>query len=216
MSSKLELARLMNSSSEEILDAHLINEHVIAVDLRSKEDFVENPRFQCEILGCLTTSYARLELYQAMEKLGDRTMYCDTDSVIYHESPGDEELPTGPYLGCLQDEVPQGKHITSYIASAPKSYCLKFSDNTECIRSKGITLNYLNRQIFNFDSVRRVIRGELERLLTARQDAFQRIKHRSIVYKRPFQKTFRMTFYKRVIVPGKGYSIPYGYRSKLF
>lgn len=210
--SKLELAKLMNDPTKEIIDAHLINESLIAVDLKSHQDFIEDPRFQCEVLGVMTTSYARLLLYDAMEKLGSRLLYTDTDSVIFMEKPGDLQLDTGPYLGCLQDEVSPEKHITRFCASAPKSYCLKFSDGSECLRAKGITLNYVNSQIFNFDSIRRVILGEIHSLQTVTQEEFRRVKHRGIVYKRSYNKTLKMTFYKRVLVPGETYSIPYGYR----
>lgn len=212
LKTKLELARLMNDPTKEIIDAHLINEDLIAVDLKCKDDFLENPRFQCDVLGVMTTSYARLKLYEAMEKLGTRLLYTDTDSVIFMEKPGDLQLDTGPYLGCLQDEVKDGNHITRFCASAPKSYCLKFSDGAESVRTKGITLNYINSQIFTFESVRRVILGHLRQLETAMQEEFRRVKHRGLVYKRPYKKTFQMTFYKRVVVPGKNYSVPYGYR----
>ena len=213
---KVELAQLRNDPAKEIVDVRLINEDVIAVDMKCNEDFMENPRFQCDVLGVMTTSYARLKLYEAMEKLGPRLLYTDTDSLIFTESPEDMQLNTGPYLGCLQDEVEEGKHITNFCASAPKSYCLKYSDGGESVRTKGITLNYANSQIFTFDRVRRVIIGELNQLQTVMQEVFRRVKHRGVVYKRPFNKTFRMTFHKRVVVPGKTYSVPYGYRGQLF
>lgn len=213
---KLELAQLMNDPTKEIVDFHMINEDIIAVDLKCTENYLENPKFQCEILGVMTTSYARLKLYEAMEALNTRLLYTDTDSVIFKETPEDMELETGPYLGCLQDEVEQGKYITNFCASAPKSYCLRYSTGEDSVRTKGITLNYANSQIFTFQSVRKVILGELAQLKTVTQDEFRRIKHKGIVYKRRANKTFRMTFHKRVLVSGKPYSVPYGYRGVLF
>lgn len=215
MKTKVELARLMNDPAKEIVDVHMINDNVIAVDLKCNENHLENPHFQCEIFGVMTTSYARLKLYEAMEVLGKRLLYTDTDSVIFKERPNDDQLQTGPYLGCLQDEVDDGKYITNFCASAPKSYCLRYSDGEESIRAKGITLNHANSEIFTFQAVRNVIVGQLQELQTVAQDEFRRIKHRGIVYKRRTNKTFRMTFHKRVLIPGKPYSVPYGYTGRI-
>lgn len=34
-------------------------------------------------MGAMTTTHARLVLYELLEKLGDRLLYFDTDSIIF-------------------------------------------------------------------------------------------------------------------------------------
>ncbi|KAL0150350.1 hypothetical protein M9458_054352 [Cirrhinus mrigala] len=73
-------------------------------------------------IGAFTTAHARLELYNLMDKLGDRLLYSDTDSLIYVTREGDWEPPLGPYLGELTDEVGSDDFITEYCSSGPKTY----------------------------------------------------------------------------------------------
>jgi hypothetical protein len=140
----------------------------------------------------------------------------DTDSVIFKQSPGDFEIATGSQLGCLTDEVPQGKKIVKYRAAAPKTYGLLYQDGSEELKMKGITLCHINRQIFNFNSFSELVAGQRKSMQTAMWDEFCRVKHRGIIFKRPHTKTVKMTFSKRVLLKNKQYSIPYGYQGALF
>ena len=38
-------------------------------------------------VACFTTSYTRLELYNALDILQQRVLYFDTDSIIYTQNP---------------------------------------------------------------------------------------------------------------------------------
>uniref|UniRef100_A0A1I8J3Y8 DNA-directed DNA polymerase n=1 Tax=Macrostomum lignano TaxID=282301 RepID=A0A1I8J3Y8_9PLAT len=56
-------------------------------------------------IGVFTTSHARLRPYEALEGLGTRVIYTDTDSVVYRCSPGQYEPPGGSSLGQWTDEA---------------------------------------------------------------------------------------------------------------
>ena len=47
-----------------------------------------------------------------MDKLGDRLLYSDTDSIVFVSKDGDWEPSLGPYLGDLTDEIGGGDYIT--------------------------------------------------------------------------------------------------------
>ena len=49
-----------------------------------------------------------------MDKLGDRLLYSDTDSVVFVSKDGDWEPSLGPYLGDLMDEIGGGDYITEF------------------------------------------------------------------------------------------------------
>jgi len=49
----------------------------------SAEDLVPNLRHINEVIGAYVTAGARIHLYRYLDRLGERAIYCDTDSVIY-------------------------------------------------------------------------------------------------------------------------------------
>uniref|UniRef100_A0A1I8JA37 DNA-directed DNA polymerase n=1 Tax=Macrostomum lignano TaxID=282301 RepID=A0A1I8JA37_9PLAT len=73
-------------------------------------------------IGVFTTSHARLRLYEALEGLGTRVIYADTDSVVYRCSPGEYEPPGGSSLGQWTDEVPAGCRMVQFTTGGPKLY----------------------------------------------------------------------------------------------
>ncbi|MCP3664594.1 MAG: hypothetical protein GY696_19240, partial [Gammaproteobacteria bacterium] len=80
------------------------------------------------VLAAYVTAHARLRLYTFLEKLQDRVLYFDTDSVFYTSKPGQENLPIGDFLGDLTDELEgygEGSYVTEFISAGPKNYCYK-------------------------------------------------------------------------------------------
>ncbi len=63
-----------------------------------------------------------MKLLSYLEKLGDRVLYYDTDSVIYLDRPTDYyKPPLGDYLGDMTDEL-DGDHIIEFASGGPKAY----------------------------------------------------------------------------------------------
>ena len=42
------------------------------------KEMVESPTYSNSVLGCYVTAYARLRLYNLLEKAGERALYTDT------------------------------------------------------------------------------------------------------------------------------------------
>lgn len=61
---------------------------MILINYLEKQDFIEDCPFGNVILAAFTTAHARLHLYETLEKLGDRVLYFDTDSIIYQHVEG--------------------------------------------------------------------------------------------------------------------------------
>ena len=56
----------------------LINEEVVEVSYSYEDEFADvNPNTNV-VIAAFTTCHARLRLYEVMEKLDSRVMYCDT------------------------------------------------------------------------------------------------------------------------------------------
>lgn len=81
----------------------------------------------CPQLACFVTAWARLKLYDLLEKAGAQAMYCDTDSLIYRVSPSLVErnehvlFKSSNQLGQAKDEL-DGDDIIEFASGGPKNY----------------------------------------------------------------------------------------------
>ena len=74
------------------------------------------------VIAAYTTALARLHLYEAVEKLGERAFYMDTDSVVFSWKPGEWKPELNNYLGGWTDEIPSGWTVTRFVTAGPKNY----------------------------------------------------------------------------------------------
>jgi hypothetical protein len=79
----IDLYDIILNDTTECVNLSLMNENIAEARYQSKDEWFEDPT-KTNVLGsALTTSYARLRLYEMLDKLGDKVVYYDTDSVIY-------------------------------------------------------------------------------------------------------------------------------------
>jgi len=57
--------------TKKLVDFNIVNDRVIALEVKSEDSFEEDCAFQSDIISVLTTCYGRLKLYSAMEKVGE-------------------------------------------------------------------------------------------------------------------------------------------------
>ena len=116
------------------------------------------------IVAAIVTAQARLKLYEPLEKLNERVLYYDTDSIIYHHKPYLWN-PTivNNRLGEWTDEVPKAR-IVKFVGMGPKIYGYEFVDQDEKRRStckvKGLTLDYNKSQVIHFDQMLNWVKGD--------------------------------------------------------
>lgn len=85
-----------------------------AIHWNVAQDFVEQDTSTNIFLAAFTTAWARLKLYEEMDKLGRSVLYHDTDSIIY-ASNGINDPPLGNFLGEFTDEL-DGDTITTFVS----------------------------------------------------------------------------------------------------
>lgn len=97
-------------------------------------------------IASAVTSNARLRLLAAIDAVGDRFLYCDTDSVYYVHTPGFklEGVEQGNLMG---EWEPDGDGL-EFVCWAKKSYSLTGGKNPK-MRAKGITLTYRNSHVIS-------------------------------------------------------------------
>jgi hypothetical protein len=155
-----------------------------------------------------TTSNARLRLYKELEKLDQRVLYFDTDSIIYEYNEGLYNIPDGKYLGEWECET-NGKPITEFVSIGPKSYGYKYENKIEC-KFKGFTLNWENGNKINFDSIKALVDGQISKIETSNMDFKKNNKTGTITTNNDFKKAAVLCYNKREIV-AKYHTIPFGW-----
>ncbi|KYN27475.1 hypothetical protein ALC57_03138, partial [Trachymyrmex cornetzi] len=121
------LMTLLTSPEHEITDILPVNNEVIFVSWRLREEAVASSPMTNVVIAANTTALARLKLYDYLEKLDKRVLYYDTDSCIYLSTgePNEYEPRTGNFLGDMTDELEsygRGSYIESFVSGGQKFY----------------------------------------------------------------------------------------------
>ena len=86
---------LMRSKANKIHDVHILSDDCVMVTHSPDEDYNEGNSSSNLPIAAMTTSYARLRLLKMLRQLDSRTLYFDTDSVIYISKAGEWEPTLG-------------------------------------------------------------------------------------------------------------------------
>ena len=120
------------------------------------------------VVAVFTTAQAGLKLFECLHTLGQKTLYYDTDSIVFVSKPGQPEPPVGSTLGDLTDDLAEhgvGSYVTSFFSGGPKFYAFEYQKPKGCVdyvcKLKGIRLhrNQNSRKI-NYQSIRKIILEE--------------------------------------------------------
>ena len=206
-----EFFDILCSDKFSVQECHFVDEECAYISYSHSQGFEEPPPNTNSVLASYVTSHARLELYKYLEQLGERVLYCDTDSVIYKSAPGDVHPPLHDAMGGMTDEL-DGCHITEFTSNGAKTYGYRTSDGDQVLKCKGFTLNKLTSDKITFNVMKDLATGDSDFTVTV--DDPQKIRRdtkRRKVCTTTQTKRYRRTFDKRVMM-GDYTSVPYGYR----
>ncbi|OOY33750.1 hypothetical protein BOV88_13605 [Solemya velum gill symbiont] len=206
---------MLTSDEQEIQGVQFVGEEMVEIRWRNKDDFVVTSDKTNVVIAAYTTAQARLKLYSYLEHLGERVLYCDTDSVVFTSKPLEWKPPLGDYLGNLTDEAPDSRIIT-FVTGGPKNYAYSKTKNnivTTCCKVRGITLNYRNALKIDFDTIRDMVKATIDRKdvrsVTVTDPSRICRGNRKIV-SAVEHKDYRIVFDKRVMT-GTPQTFPYGF-----
>ena len=158
---------LLTDNSKSISNWHIMTPDIMMMEFTTKDNFEVEPISGNVVIAAMCTSWARLKPWEAMNKLGDRVLYHDTDSIIFSSKEGDYMLPTGDYLGEFTNELAckelgcpgcqEGHWIKEFLSCGPKNYAYKLNSGQVTCKVREFSLNYQNSQILNFDSMKRTL-----------------------------------------------------------
>ncbi|KAM9741015.1 uncharacterized protein ACNS7B_012259 isoform 1-T1 [Menidia menidia] len=194
---------------------HFLNDEMCMIQWKYNRRCISPPnKVNNVFIAAFTTAYARLKLYSCLERVREKVLYIDTDSLIYVVKEGDAPLELGNYLGDLTDEL-GGDTIKEFVAAGPKSYAYQTRDRKKVVmRVKGITQTHECSERVNFDSVKDLVEGFLQGarggVIEAPQRTIRRDKKRFRLQNATFLKKFRVVYDKRRLF-ADGTTLPFGY-----
>ena len=212
-----ELFQLLDDPAYISSNVRICSENVMEIVTTTAEEEYQRSFKTNVFIAAFTTSRARLKLYDAVDFLGDRALYYDTDSVIYKTKLGQERLPLGPYLGQFTDEL-GGDKIVEFVSGGAKNYGYKTRKGKVECKVRGFTLNYETLRTLNYETMKANILKELDEPPRERRvipistpDFFEcnQVTKKIKLTKRV--KKYGLVFDKRVIDPATRVSTPYGY-----
>ena len=200
--------RFLNTSTVEVKHVSVMNEQMVEVHYTYQdEDIPVSPNLNI-FVACFTTCWARLRLYAALEKLGERVLYYDTDSVIYYTDEGQSNPTLGNYLGDFTSELDKEDYIVEFVSGGPKNYGYQTHQGKVECKVRGFRLNWEGKTQLNYHIMRQNVLDEIQKpLLKPRQT--QVIKTYQIVrdpkhyqlYTFPEYKRYQLVYDKRVVDP---------------
>lgn len=212
-----DLWKHVHSSTHSIEQITDINEDIMELVLKPNEEVLKDNVKSNIYLASFTTSMARLKLYDAIEKLGEKVLYMDTDSVIFVAKKGqtitDFDLPTSKYfLGDFSDEL-DSDYIVEFVSCGPKNYAYTTSKGKTTCKVKGFTLNVENSKVINLETMLDMIQthGKPESTPTTSNFRIDFDKRNRELFAHITHKEYSFELDKRVIDWDKERTYPYGY-----
>ena len=197
----------------------VINDDMVEVHYQYQDqDIPVSPNLNI-FMACFTTCWARLRLYEALELLGERVLYYDTDSVIYLEEPDQLSPVLGDYLGEFTTELDDDDYIVEFVSGGPKNYGYQTKNGHFECKVRGFHLNSEGKSQLNYNVMRQNVLDEIQKPLQKPRQT-QVVKTYQIVrdpktyelYTFPDSKFYQLVYDKRVVDPISFQSYPYGYQ----
>jgi len=204
---------ILNDKIEQI-SLSFLNDNMVYASYETKDEFLKINYNTNIYIACFTSSWARLRLYDMMEKLDRNVCYCDTDSIVYIENEETKEILDqyiGDGLGQWADEL-QGNHIDFWSCAQAKDYGYILDNGKYVGKIKGFKVNADAENKLTFEQRKQLIMGTVNNI-GVNYDQFT-IKHCEITTKH-MVKQWSFKFNKRMIRKVEKEdqidTLPYGY-----
>lgn len=140
---ELKLTQLHNSESSELYQDLDHNTLALYSNLRLKNTVIKNKNASNIIIAAIITARARIKLYNSFYtiiKNNGRVLYTDTDSIIAaFKKEADVENKQLDQI--MFDTSKHDTEIKDAVFIAPKTYILKFKNEEEVFKLKGVNEN---------------------------------------------------------------------------
>jgi hypothetical protein len=163
ISQPAELYRFLIAPGVAVQNMLFVTDDVVWISWQySADERVPSLRHTNEVTGAYVTAGPRIHLYGFLDKLQEKALYTDTESVIFIQ-PGPKSEPTliemGGNSGQMHSELKEDEIIEEVVFAGPRNYAYKTYNSatgeskTVC-KVRGITLNYSASQLVNFQKIK--------------------------------------------------------------
>ena len=209
----LDLNKFLNLAKNdkyEIIDFEEMSNDKVFIQYSELESFNLHLNNSNPAIAAYTTSHARLVLYEAMESLGPRVLYHDTDSLIYRfldNDLGSALIEESNDIGGW--ELEKDGELSEFVSIGAKSYAYRTKNNKTVVKSKGFNSEWIKlddyKEIvdYHFDDKEKIIKKYLNDFHMKRNN--NGITNISLI------KKLSWVYDKRVLIKDKKISNPYGY-----
>ena len=136
ISNTRELYRFLATPEFDVVNLLFASDHVVWVSWKYAAERIPNLPYTNEVIGSFVTAGTRIHLYAYLDKLQQRVIYTDTDSIIYIQN--DDEAPLiecGDRLGSMTNELQPGEFIDEFVGGGPKSYAYRVVNRRETTKT---------------------------------------------------------------------------------
>lgn len=217
---QFRFTQLMFSDHYDVPQFCFISDDVAMVQWRHADSSASRIKYVNIFIGAMTTAYTRLMLYNLLDELQERVIYCDTDSLIFISKPCEWVPPLGPCLGDLADEIndgdvcglPEEDYITEFVA---KCYAYRTRHGETQVKCKGLTLNDKNASALTPESLAGLVHSFVDNQKTNEcmmtvSDTIKRDKKQFHLKNETVHKKVQVVYNKRRVLPDYS-TLPYGY-----
>ena len=205
-----EWFKMLNNDQFKIHSVDFSHDNILQVFYSIDKDQFEGGKQTSVPLAAFVTCHARLKLYDELEKLNERVLYFDTDSIFFISRPNEYEPELGDYLGEFTNEIDQseGNYIQSFVSAGPKNYSYLTDTGIQHSVVKGFSLT--STKTLNFDIMKDIVCNDRNRKVALDQLMFTRNKVTWDIQSNYLSKMYQFVYTKRVLVDNFD-TIPFGY-----
>ena len=160
---EVDFYKIVLDDKIESLSLAFLNDSTVYASYEIKDEFVRQSYNTNIYIACFTTAWARLRLYEMIDRIGRNVCYMDTDSVVYIEDDSTKYIfdkYIGDSLGEWTDEL-DGKHIDFWACAQSKDYGYIKSDGKYVGKVKGFRVTAETEDKMNHQSRIDLIKGSV-------------------------------------------------------
>ena len=157
--------QFLDTDTLDVRHVSVINDDMVEVHYQYQDqDIPVSPNLNI-FVAAFTTCWACLKLYDALEQLGERVLYYDTDSVIYWTDENQSNPTLGNYLGDFSSELPDDDYIVEFVSGGPKNYGYTTNKGKVECKVRGFRLNSEGKTQLNYGAMRQNVLDEIQKPL---------------------------------------------------
>jgi hypothetical protein len=126
-----ELYRFLSTPGREVANLLFASDAVVWASWRYTDvEDIPRLRHTKEVIVEFVTAGARLHLYSFLDRLQEKALYCEPDSVFYEKRDNEPAfIPCDDKLGDMVSELKPGEYVTEFVSAGAKNYAYKIANS---------------------------------------------------------------------------------------